>query len=368
MATVANEPERIAALDGVRGLAILFVLVMHSLYIGPLVGLDVGAHPYARVAWLGWCGVDVFFVLSGFLITGILVRSKGGPGYFRNFYMRRTLRIFPLYYAVVALLLFVLPRPLITSEDYLPHLLYYQNFRYAYGLLAGHDAALQVTWSLAIEEQFYLLWPALVWCLSTRALRALCVAAILAAVGMRFYLVGQGLPGTHFLTHCRLDTLAAGALLAISPRPGAWLGWVLAPLGLLGLVVTAFACGISVPFAPAMQQWGLLCTLALGVGVLTLARASTALQPMFGLLPLRSLGKYSYCIYLTHMLVVEWLGARAQSLGGDLPRVVQALSPLGCTVAFTLAVVVCSWLLALLSYHLFERWFLALKRYFPSSG
>ena len=98
MTAIQQEPERIAALDGVRGIAILLVLVMHSLYIGPLFGLDVMAHPYARVASLGWSGVDVFFVLSGFLITGILVRSKGRPHYFRNFYARRSLRIFPLYY------------------------------------------------------------------------------------------------------------------------------------------------------------------------------------------------------------------------------------------------------------------------------
>ncbi|MEC7726454.1 MAG: acyltransferase family protein, partial [Planctomycetota bacterium] len=79
MTAIQQEPDRIAALDGVRGVAILLVLVMHSLYIGPLFGLDVMAHPYARAAWLGWSGVDVFFVLSGFLITGILVRSKGRP-------------------------------------------------------------------------------------------------------------------------------------------------------------------------------------------------------------------------------------------------------------------------------------------------
>ena len=105
MASPAREPERIAALDGVRGVAILLVLVMHGLYIGPFVEHAFLLSGYARVACLGWCGVDVFFVLSGFLITGILVRSKGGPGYFRNFYARRTLRIFPLYYLVVALVL-----------------------------------------------------------------------------------------------------------------------------------------------------------------------------------------------------------------------------------------------------------------------
>ena len=367
MTTGANEPERIAALDGVRGLAILGVLVMHSLYIGPLLGLDVMAHPYARVAWLGWSGVDVFFVLSGFLITAILVRSKGSPRYFRNFYMRRALRIFPLYYLVVGLLLFALPDRAAGGDDVLPHLLYYQNFRYAFPH-GPQDPALEVTWSLAIEEQFYLLWPLLVWLLSLRGLRALCVALILGAVGLRLLLVAQGVERTHFLTPCRLDTLAAGALLAVSPRPPAWLGWLAAPLGVAGLIATAFSCGVSLPVAPAMQQVGLVCTLLMGVGVLTLARSSAVLQPVFSFAPLRLLGAYSYCIYLTHMLVVERLASELQALGPELAAALQGWPPVLLTGAFTLAVVAASLALGLVSYHAFERWFLALKRYFPSGG
>lgn len=359
--------ERITALDGVRGVAILLVLVMHSLYIGPLFGLDVMAHPYARAAWLGWSGVDVFFVLSGFLITGILVRSKGRPHYFRNFYARRSLRIFPLYYLVVCLLLFVLPNRGFADGDVVPHLLYYQNFLYAFPP-GAHDAALEVTWSLAIEEQFYLLWPLLVWLLSLRGLRVLCVGAIVGAIGLRIWLVGQGLERTHFLTPCRLDTLAAGALLAVTPKPAAWFGWVAAPLGVVGLVWTASACGMSLPIAPAMQQVGLVCTLLMGVGVLTLARSSTRLQPVFGLAALRLLGKYSYCIYLTHMLVIEWLAGQLQAMGPELAGALQGWSPLLLTIGFTLAVVAHCLVLGFLSYHVFERWFLALKRFFPSGG
>jgi len=367
MATTANEPERIAALDGVRGLAILLVLAMHSLWIGPGFGLGLD-HPYARVAKLGWCGVDVFFVLSGFLITGILVRSKGSEHYFRNFYVRRSLRIFPLYYLVVGLLLFAQASREVPGSDVVAHLLYYQNFLYAFDY-DNVDQALEVTWSLAIEEQFYLLWPALVWLLSQTGLRALCVCVITGAIGLRLYLVWQGVERTHFLTPCRLDTLAAGALLAVSPKPAAWFGWFTASLGVAGLLGTALWCGKSLPFAPEMQQLGLVCTLSMGVGVLTLARSSMLLQPVFGFAPLRSLGKYSYCIYLTHMLVIFWLlRDGVQLVGADLSGLAQRWTPVGCTVAFTLVVVVCSWLLALVSYHAFERWFLALKRFFPSAG
>ena len=369
MTATVHEPDRIAALDGVRGLAILCVLVMHGLYIGPLFGLDVMAHPYARVAFLGWSGVDVFFVLSGFLITRILVRSKGGPRYFRNFYMRRSLRIFPLYYLVIVLLLYVLPRPPASGADQLAHLLYYQNWRYAFAHGELIDPARHVTWSLAIEEQFYLVWPAVVWLLSVRALRVVCVAAIVGAVGLRVWLVaGVGLDGTHFLTPCRLDTLAAGALLAVVPPPRAWLGWLLAPLGVAGLVTTGFVSGSSIPATTAQQTWGLLSALAIGVGLLTLARSSAALQPWFALRPLQSLGKYSYCIYLTHMLVIEWLSGGVRALGVErLMGLRETWSPVWLTVAFTAAVVACSWLLALASWHLFEKWFLKLKRHFPSA-
>ena len=110
---MSGQPERVPALDGVRGLAITLVVMMHSMYFAmPVRG---GPNPlglaYLRYASLGWCGVDVFFVLSGFLITRILVASKGSQHYFRNFYVRRSLRIFPLYYTVIVLLLFVLERP-----------------------------------------------------------------------------------------------------------------------------------------------------------------------------------------------------------------------------------------------------------------
>jgi peptidoglycan/LPS O-acetylase OafA/YrhL len=386
MSTTTHEPERIAALDGVRGFAILFVLVMHSLFVAPLYGLDPMADPYARVAFLGWSGVDVFFVLSGFLITGILVRTKGSPRYFRNFYMRRSLRIFPLYYLVIALLLFVLPRPPATAGDQVAHLLYYQNLRYAFVHGEIIDPARHITWSLAIEEQFYLLWPALVWLVSTRVLRVVCVAMIVGAIGLRVWLVDAGFDGTHFLTPCRLDTLAAGALFAVIPRPGAWLGWLATPLGLAGLLTTGFVSGSSIPATPAQQSWGLLSALLLGVGMLSLARSSRVLQPLFGLWPLRSLGKYSYCIYLTHMLVVEqltrlaipqaaapaswpeWLRQPVALLSAGLSSLPHALSPVWATVAFTALVVVCSWLLAWISWNLFERWFLALKRYFPSGA
>lgn len=366
--TASRQPERIAALDGVRGLAILLVLFMHCLYIAPLVGMDMGAHTYARIAMLGWSGVDVFFVLSGFLITGILVRGKGQPAgpYFRNFYMRRSLRIFPLYYLVICLLLYVLPnRPPATGAEQMSYLLYYQNIRFACFGEQVFDPARLITWSLAIEEQFYLVWPAIVWFTSERILRRVCLVMIAIAIALRFVLITSGFEGTHFLTPCRMDALAVGALLSLLPKPRAWLGPAATVLGVGGLIAAAYVTGNSTPESTGQQMWGLMPALLLGVGLLCLARTSHALQPLFTLLPLRSLGKYSYCIYLTHFLVIEFLAGRVLKwqpqtmlqLREDYPAIVLVL-------AFTATCMAASWLLAIVSWHVFEKWFLALKRHF----
>lgn len=366
--TVLPQTDRIAALDGVRGLAILLVLLMHCLYIGPLVGLDIGAHPYARIAMLGWSGVDVFFVLSGFLITGILVRGKGqsaGP-YFRNFYMRRTLRIFPLYYLVICLLLYVLPnRPPASASEQVSYLLYYQNIRYAFGGQA--DPARLITWSLAIEEQFYLVWPALVWFTSERVLRRVCIGMVAVAIALRFVLVTSGFEGTHFLTPCRMDALAVGALLSLSPPPRAWFGMAATVVGIAGLITAAYATGNSTPESTGQQMWGLIPALLLGVGLLCLARSSRSLQPFFTLLPLRSLGKYSYCIYLTHFLVIEFFaGCVLKWQPATLISLRQDYSPILLVLAFTVVCSAAAWLLAIISWHAYEKWFLALKRHFES--
>ncbi|MCB9876780.1 MAG: acyltransferase [Planctomycetes bacterium] len=362
-----HEPERVPALDGVRGLAILLVLLMHGLYIAPLLDPGLLAGAYAKVALLGWCGVDVFFVLSGFLITGILVRSKGGAHYFRNFYARRALRIFPLYYLVVGLLLYVLPRPPVSVAAQLSYLLYYQNWQLAL-VDPFADFPLKITWSLAIEEQFYLLWPALVWLVSARTLRIVCAMTVVAAIALRLWLLDGDFAHTHFLTPCRMDALAAGALLAVSPKPRQWFGWAATGVGVGGLVATALASGSSVPEALPQQRWGLLAASSLGVGLLSLARGAPACGPLFRLAPLRSLGKYSYCIYLTHMLVIEWLAGRVLELGPErLAQLTQRWSSLVLVLAFTLATIAGSWLLAVVSWNAFERWFLRLKRRFPNA-
>lgn len=372
-AEVQAEAERIESLDGVRGVAILLVILMHAMFFGvPLPGtapLDAGAL-WPSVAALGWCGVDLFFVLSGFLITGILLRARGSPHYFRNFYVRRALRIFPLYYAVLALLLFGLERAPATTAEKLSYFLYYQNVRYALFGEVASDPARLITWSLAIEEQFYLIWPAVVAAASRQALQRICVALIGGAIVLRFLLLAAGLHTTYFLTPCRLDTLAAGALLALVPAPPMWLGRLALAAGAAGLIAVARIAGTSLPEAPHMQRYGLIAALCFAVGVVVLARGEGWSARALRWRPLRSLGRYSYCVYLVHFLVVDHLAHYAYyGMHPNLQRwLATHVPPTGLVWLFTAACLLLSWGLAFASWHLFEKWFLALKRYFPSGG
>jgi peptidoglycan/LPS O-acetylase OafA/YrhL len=274
------EPGRIDALDGVRGLAIAAVVMMHGVFFGvPLPGqMPLSADAlYPRLALLGFAGVDLFFVLSGFLITGILVRSRGGAHYFRNFYVRRALRIFPLYYVVIALLLFGLGRAPAGGVETLSYLTYWQNYHHAFA--GPHaDPARVVTWSLAIEEQFYLVWPAVVLWLPNATLRRVCVATLVGAIALRWSLVGLGVQSTHFLLPCRLDALMAGAWLSLSPLPRVAIGYVCMLGGTAGLLACGLGGAVPLTELPMMQLYALPAATLMSFGLLVVARHPGPLQ------------------------------------------------------------------------------------------
>src|SRR5688500_14259012 len=224
----------IPALDGLRGIAIILVMLHHFTYIRPTSGIDglIGS-----VMFFCWSGVDLFFVLSGFLITGILLDTRGSEKYFTTFYARRTLRIFPLYYLVLFLALVVLPNfpalhAMLTAQEETgqvvmpaqwPYWLYLTNFAIAdRGWVHGW---VDVAWSLAIEEQFYLVWPLVIWLCPPRVVAVLCAVILVAEPAARVFLRGAEeepvlvLP-IYVLTWFRLDGLAMGALLALAQRRG----------------------------------------------------------------------------------------------------------------------------------------------------
>jgi peptidoglycan/LPS O-acetylase OafA/YrhL len=230
-------------LDGVRGLAVLAVMLCHFVWFAPLTSTYEIPDKFSKLGVellrTGRYGVDLFFVLSGFLITGILFDAKSDKHYFRNFYARRTLRIFPLYYAVLLLMFVVLPmfmgprtageQQIVQNQGWL--WLYLSNMKSAFvgpefwqqdRIWMGHF------WSLAIEEQFYLVWPLVILLLSRRAAMIACVAMIAGApllrIGLFLWLqppagsdaTPVGLFAAIYFTLSKVDTLALGALLALA--------------------------------------------------------------------------------------------------------------------------------------------------------
>ena len=217
----------IQALDGVRGFAIFAVFLYHAWPDfspewrgGATLNLLASAGPF---------GVDLFFVLSGFLITGILLDARERPHYFRNFYARRTLRLFPVYYLYLLIIATVLPlfhRAIHTSmPDYhrlvvvVP--LYFGNWKANWG---WGDPWLGHIWSLAVEEQFYLVWPTVVLLAGRRRLWPICLAIIAGATVLRCVWAADGVAWNQIyrLTITRADTMAYGALGALALRSDGW--------------------------------------------------------------------------------------------------------------------------------------------------
>jgi peptidoglycan/LPS O-acetylase OafA/YrhL len=369
----------VPALDGVRGVAILLVLVLHfSRYGHGLVpsGLFVD-RLYYRVTGAGWIGVDLFFVLSGFLITGILYDAKGNEHYFRNFYARRVLRIFPLYYGALILFLVVLPwlwpdhaglRSM--ARDGAWYWTYLSNLKIA---LDGWPqfGAIGHFWSLAVEEQFYLFWPVLVLALNRRQLQITCLLCVTAALAVRVVLNAQGNnPAAFVLTPARLDALAVGAYLALAARgPGG-----LRRLSRLAQPVTAVLClSLLVMFAlrkgfaaydPVVSTIGHTIVAVLFGSVLVLALTlpgESFIVRAFGSSFLSFFGRYSYGIYVFHHPILFFktgvvpLALVPSVLGSQLLR----------QLVFLVIATAVSVTIAFLSWHLFEKRFLKLKAFFP---
>lgn len=368
--------QRLPTLDGLRGIAILMVMIYHqTAIIGPtVVDRFMGFWTMG-----GWAGVDLFFVLSGFLITGILISAKGGEGYFRNFYARRILRIFPLYYAYIAFALLIVPHinhpklanfAQIRGDD-----LWY--WTYLSNVLIGihHDfrhGFIDISWTLAIEEQFYVVWPLLVFLLSARTLMRLCAILIVGAIAFRLMLLLSGAdPITvYVLTPGRLDSLAIGAFIAVASRSVggvAFLRRAARPVLLVAggsILLLAIVEGGFYEYTVPMQVLG-YSLLALFFGsLLTMINQTSPgsrLARVIGWAPLRVFGKYSYALYLCHVPVRATL---ADTLYGPSQFLTLAGSPLPGLLIYYVISSGLALALAWISWHLYECHFLALKRFF----
>jgi peptidoglycan/LPS O-acetylase OafA/YrhL len=369
-------------LDGVRGLAVMMVLVFH--FVGQMQPTNAVERAIVGVTKHGLLGVELFFVLSGFLITGLLYEAHTKPHYLRNFYMRRVLRIFPLYYGVLALVFLVAPLIPLLRGPTLDYLLDRQAWAWLYGInvyLAGHEewsfSYLNHFWSLAVEEHFYLFWPFVVLLLARRprALIAVSLAISLGAMLARVTGIVLGLSWwtTVVLTPFKLDGLALGACLAVMVRQPGGLDWLVRVLPRIaavvgGLAVVTFVWTVLVSrqglevvgsIRAALFQILLACML---VAVLIASKQSTVSR-VFRSRFMVFLGTYSYGLYVYHHFISYYLTSNRTEL-----ELAQRLGSHGLAVALqaTLGISI-SVALAYLSYELFEKRFLGLKHWFETA-
>jgi len=372
------ENGHIRSLDGLRGLAILLVLVSHFLPEGlferdlPRLGPVI-----TRLSLAGVLGVQLFFVLSAFLITGILLNTKGHPGYFRNFYARRLLRIFPLYYGSLAIVFWVLPKvfPLDNAAD---ALICQQWWLWTYLTnLPGHppwdDSSVFMLghfWSLAVEEHFYLLWPFLIWLTGRRGLCAVAAGLCCCATALR----GIAIPMNSSLlwlaqwtTITSVDGLAIGALAAVAVRNRDWHARliVIARCGarFFGLLMlTVIVNPLHAPddimqlIQDSVAAWFFVCLLILA---LRTAPAAWFAKTLSGA-TLVILGTYSYGLYVIHGILRPAFAhlfpaeTFVQFFGSSLVG-------LSCRL---IAIISCCLFLSLVSWQVIEKPFLSLKKYF----
>ena len=369
----ASSIGHVPALDGIRGLAIIWVVLHNTTDLLPST-LHGVSHALALLVHPGWIGVQLFFALSGFLITGILLDTQRAANYFLAFYAKRALRILPLYYSVLIVLLIVAPSlqrsPTLlhaTPKEQLSLWLFIVNWTFAAPYGFAHF------WSLAIEEQFYLFWPFIVHRLSARRLLKACVYLSVIALVARSIMVFGGASSwaVYTATTSRLDALAlggAGACLLHIPTARAWFASRLTAVSLTALGL--FVIGVPITHAYDPESIGGeifgYSMLAICCAILVTGAAVTGEQGEHNMLTrvlcrpfLRSSGKYSYAIYVFHPLIHKllgepWLLARFGS--HPAAHVVYLYS---ATIGFV------SFGAAFLSYHLLERHFLALRYLFP---
>jgi peptidoglycan/LPS O-acetylase OafA/YrhL len=340
---------KILQLDAVRGLAILLVIAHNTSTKYPSLHLQ-------RFFGNGWMGVDLFFVLSGFLITGILVDTKYSEGYFKRFYARRCLRIWPLYYSLIFFMFVVVPllRPseahtlFERSSPWWAYPLFLQNFLIPNPTNAA--GPLGVTWSLAIEEQFYLVWPWVVRYFSHAQVRCIAIAVICLSPVLRLYLSLHQVD-LYSNVFCRLDGLMAGALLALGVRSVKFLPSRFVKLAGISFSLAAPLAFVTEAFDARWIVFSLTAVASTSFVYLSLFSTQKWLQVAMTNKAIVYTGTISYGLYLLHKIPFDL----AQAFQPD--RYLFLVLPIGLVASYALAV---------LSWNLLEVPFLRLKRFFES--
>lgn len=346
--------QRVPQLDGIRGLAILLVLIWHFVVAPADAAHASGLRGMiAHLGVLTWSGVDLFFVLSGFLIGGILVDAKESPSYFKAFYVRRVFRILPIYLALTigfALIwaVSVNYRAVIQGMVGAPmpwwtYFTFTQNF-----WLAHHnwDVFLALTWSLAVEEQFYLMLPAIIRIVPRRLLLGAAIALAISSAATRCLLYlhygsSWGI-AAYTLIFCRADALMLGVICALLLRDAKWKEFLVARANLLraGAVVMAAGVGLFI-----YRKWGMstFAMSTLGYTWMAMFYASILLIAMVsprGVLArafttrwLMWLGTIAYGLYLFHGITPGVAGYLVSRYWSGPSAIAQVVGPAGALVA-----------------------------------
>jgi len=340
---------KFGALDGLRAFSVLGVIWHHT-------SGDLGAKFLSN----GYLGVDFFFAISGFLITTLLLRERRSTGRIslRKFYVRRALRIFPVYYAVLAVyvaLTLVLRRGTDEGQTFLGNLVAFATYtsNWFVDLSHGESVTFYFAWSLATEEQFYLFWPPLLVgllaiCSRRTAPALIALAVLVTAEQLATAFADTSILGWRILTSLSLPILlaAAAAVALDTPRGFAALASVLGRRWSAPVVFTLLVASLFVETGRQLPQ-----VLMVAAVIAVTVSEHTPVHPLFGWQPLVFIGSISYGMYLMHMLSANALRLALESHSGVLLFV--------STTALTAGI-------AFLSFKYFETPILALKKRFSS--
>jgi peptidoglycan/LPS O-acetylase OafA/YrhL len=357
----------------------------HILFLMPLdpgqyahegISMKINNYFYGVFSSIGWQGLILFFVISGFLITGILLDTRQKANYFSDFYLMRFLRLFPLYYCYL-LLLFLIPGLLFpTDAGHMDHI--YRNSGWVLAHLTnflvareGWEEIIPVghLWSLALQEQFYLFWPLLVLVCSRRTLLVICTVIVVFCLLLRCKLLVDGVDPTviYVLPFTRLDSLAIGSLLAVLIRSG--LNQVILVKTARMITVTGIVVFTAIFLLykrmhwsdPVIQSGGFTLFSLCCASVIVLAlnqSARGALNRLLSNAGLRFLGRHSYGLYVWHPAIISiFISLGLHKL---MPR--WGSSELPSQLAFYAITFSASVLVSIVSWHLIEKRFLKFRR------
>jgi peptidoglycan/LPS O-acetylase OafA/YrhL len=349
-------PQHIPALDGLRAIAILLVIAAHFAISGQS---SIRWQPY--IFAIGKTGVDLFFVLSGFLITRLLLAARGKPNFLKNFYARRVLRIFPAYYGFVIFLYLLVPffriAPAPPFRTQIWTWVYLQNIPQTFFPFPASNMwqSMPHFWSLAVEEHFYFVWPFLVKFIHPRRLPLVLLGTVPLAILARC-LVNAGGYDAYYFTPCRVDALGLGSLLALITqdqklfaRVSRWAPRLLTVLALVCVLGLFLLSGSKLPIIQIFRYTIAPLIYALLLLLVLKTADGSFVQFLLTHPAMTMIGKYSYGMYLYHFLI----------LGLLVPHLRNLYAPLAFAV-----ILAAVFIAAALSWNLFEQRFLKMKRHF----